>query len=76
MRNAFVMNKYIHQYVRPNQEDSQMILVLDVFDMTLVDITGEPLEFLISYCKVLQDHYVDRVHQLYIINSSNMLKFI
>ena len=76
LRHALFLKEYIFTHVEPNEEDGQIITVLDVKGMGLADVAGEALELWKTHSKVLQSHYIERSHQIFVVNASSMFRMI
>ena len=46
-----------------------MISILDVENVGIMDLRGDALEFLKAASKVVQLHYVERSHKMFILNA-------
>jgi hypothetical protein len=76
LRHALFVKEYIFTHVEPSDADGQLITVLDVKGMGLADVAGEALELWKTHLRVLQSHYVERLHQIFVINASSMFRMI
>lgn len=76
LRHAIFLKEYIFTHVEPSDEDGQIITVLDVKGMGLADLAGEALELWKAHSKILQNHYVERSHQIFVVNASSMFRMV
>jgi len=75
-RHELFLKEYIFKHVEPNDDEGQMISVLDVRGMGLAEVGGEALELWKIHLSILQSHYVERSHQIYVVNASSMFRMV
>lgn len=76
LRHALFIKEYIFTHVEPNDDEGQVITVLDVKGMGLAEVGGEALDLWKAHSKVLQSHYLERSHQIFVINASSMFRVV
>src|SRR3546814_6244607 len=53
-----------------------LVTVLDMEGVGLKDLGGEALEFMKQASKIVQEHYVERCHKMFLVNVPYMFSFI
>ena len=69
LRYYVFLTEYIWTYVETDQEHGALVSVLDVDNVGIMDLRGDALDFLKAASKVVQQHYVERSHKMFIVNA-------
>lgn len=59
-----------------NGEEGQLITVMDVEGVGVSDLTGDAFSFLSAASKIVQDHYVERCHKIFIVNAPTLFSWV
>mmetsp|Transcript_6269 Transcript_6269/g.6476 ORF Transcript_6269/g.6476 Transcript_6269/m.6476 type:complete len:809 (+) Transcript_6269:2-2428(+) len=69
LRYYVFITEYIWAEVEPDDDHGQLVTVLDVQGVGVADLMGDALEFIKEASKVVQSHYVERCHKMFIVNA-------
>jgi hypothetical protein len=75
-RHILFLKEYIFAHLEPSDDEGQMISVVDVRGMGVSDMGSEAMELWKIHSKISQSHYVERSHQIYVINASRAFRMM
>lgn len=69
LRHYVFITEYMWKVIEPNEDTGASISIMDVENVGIKDLMGDTLEFLTQSSKVIQGHYVERCHRIFILNT-------
>ncbi|CAM9291492.1 unnamed protein product, partial [Ectocarpus fasciculatus] len=69
LRHYVFITEYLWRKLDPDEDAGASISIMDVENVGLRDLMGDTLEFLSMSSKIIQGHYVERCHKIFVINA-------
>ncbi len=69
LRHYVFITEYLWNVIEPNEDFGASISVMDVENVGVRDLIGDTLDFLSQSSKIIQGHYVERCHKIFIVNT-------
>lgn len=69
VRHYVFITEYCWGKLHPDEDRGSSISIMDVENVGIRDLMGETLEFLTLSSKIIQGHYVERCHKIFVVNA-------
>lgn len=75
LRYYVFLTEYLWNEIEPDP-NGQLVTILDLEGVGLKDLGGEALDFMKQASKIVQEHYVERCHKMFLVNVPYVFSFI
>ena len=69
VRHYVFITEYLWNQLETDDENGASVSIMDVENVGLRDLMGETMEFLSISSKIIQGHYVERCHKIFVVNA-------